>query len=160
MHKWSCLWVIIDFLFDQQQLKLGHVSFCTDAIAKQSVLGNALPSLLVWDRKRNKVCWMRSCSSLCDTVFLTLFSNRNTLSQSAFSCTHRCHSIRESIQHCTAHVFPTQPLLASSKVSIYRNALFCYQDWYISSLIASCLHDLLTFKECCGLDTCTCGHGF
>jgi len=27
MDKWSCLWVIIDFVFDQQQPKLGHVFF-------------------------------------------------------------------------------------------------------------------------------------
>ena len=49
MDKWSCLQVIIDFVFDQQQPKPGRASFCTDAI-RQSVLGRALPSMLVWDR--------------------------------------------------------------------------------------------------------------
>ena len=34
MDKWSCLRVIIDFVFDLQQPKPGLVSFCTDAISK------------------------------------------------------------------------------------------------------------------------------
>ena len=32
VDKWSCLRVIFDFVFEQQQLKPGRVSFCTDAI--------------------------------------------------------------------------------------------------------------------------------
>ena len=43
MDKCSCLRVIIDFIFEQQQLKMGCVSLCIDT-AKQSVLGCALPS--------------------------------------------------------------------------------------------------------------------
>jgi len=46
MDKWSCLRVIIDFVFEWQQLKLGRVSFVQmpfDA-AKQSVFGRAPPS--------------------------------------------------------------------------------------------------------------------
>jgi len=32
VDKWSCLQVIIDFIFEQQQLKPDRVSVCTDAI--------------------------------------------------------------------------------------------------------------------------------
>ena len=32
VDKWSCLQVIIDLFFEQQQLKPGCVSFCTDTI--------------------------------------------------------------------------------------------------------------------------------
>jgi len=32
VDKWSCLRVIIDFVFDQQQPKLGRDYFCKDAI--------------------------------------------------------------------------------------------------------------------------------
>jgi len=46
VDKWSCLRVIIDFVFEWQQLKPGRVSFCTDATAfdaaKQLVMGRAL----------------------------------------------------------------------------------------------------------------------
>ena len=45
--------LIIDFVFDQQQPKLGHDYFVQMpfAAAKQSVLGRAaLPNLMVWDR--------------------------------------------------------------------------------------------------------------
>ena len=77
--------------------------------AKQSILGRALPSLLVWDRKRTRFVECIHVALLA--IFLTLFSNRNSFGQSASSCTRRCHSIREAIQHHVSHVFPAQPLL-------------------------------------------------
>ena len=46
MDKWSCLRVIIEFIFEHQQRKPSRVSFVQTPFdaAKQSVLGLALPS--------------------------------------------------------------------------------------------------------------------
>ena len=46
MDKWSCLRVIFDFVFEQQQLKPGHVSFLQMLFnaAKQLVIGRVLLS--------------------------------------------------------------------------------------------------------------------
>ena len=78
MDYWACLWVIIDFVFEQQQPELGSASFCTDAIyvAKQSVLGRTLPV------KRSKVF---SGYVTAFAIFPTSFSNSNSFSQAA-SC--------------------------------------------------------------------------
>jgi len=48
--------VIINFVFDQQQPKLGRVYFVQTSfdMAKQSLLGRALPSLLVWDYRNEQ----------------------------------------------------------------------------------------------------------
>ena len=46
VNKWSCLQVIFDLVFEQQQLKPGHVSFVQTPFnaAKQLVMGCALLS--------------------------------------------------------------------------------------------------------------------
>jgi len=92
--------------------------------AKQSVLGHVLPSLLVWDRN-----WARFVECIhvaLFTIFSTLFSNRNSLSQSASSRSHTSHTTsRVTCISCPTFIRYS----ASSRVSIYSKALFCYQDF-------------------------------
>ena len=94
---------------------------------------------------------MHSCSSLCDLS--TLFSNRNSLSQSASSWTGRCHSIRDAIPYekpynIALRIYFLPNLSASSSVSISSLPRLIHQ---FTRDIASCLCELWTFKECCGL---------
>jgi len=129
--------------------------FCTDAICCGSENNQywGVRYQICWcGIEKKKVCWMHSCSSLCDISNFFLYLNRNSLSQSASSCPGRCHSIWEAIQHCTSYLFPAQDIFASSSITLPSLIHQFTRD------IASCLRELLTFKECCGIDTC--GRGF
>ena len=54
-------------------------------------------------------------------ILPTLFLNTNSLSQSASSCTGRCHSIREAIQHCMLQIcFLAYTSLFSIKSSVLQ----------------------------------------
>ena len=57
MDCWACLWIIIDFVFEQQQPKPGSVSFCTDRpynAAKQSVFGACTTEFCWSDRNKKR----------------------------------------------------------------------------------------------------------
>ena len=105
MDKWSCLRVIIDFV-EQQRLKPGHVSFVQMPfdVAKQSVLGCALPSF----------AGVVTCSCLCD------ISSGTALASLLRAYTGRCHSVRETIQH---HALKICFLAYTSLFSIKSNVL-------------------------------------
>ena len=91
---------------------------------------------------------MRSYNYLCD-----IFIFSNSLSQSTSSCTGRCHSIREAIRHhASIHfLFTYIRYSASSSVSISGISSLPRLIHQFTHDIASCLRELLTFKECCGL---------
>ena len=72
MNKWSCQRVIIDFTFEQHQLKPGLVQTPFDE-AKQSVFGHALPSLLVWDRHEQGLLNASVFTVAVFAIFTSLF---------------------------------------------------------------------------------------
>jgi len=80
----------------------GLCFFCTDAIRCGQIISiGACATEFCWcGIETNKDCWMHSCRCLGDISSL----NRNSLSQSASSCTGRCHSIQEAIQHWTLQI--------------------------------------------------------
>ena len=81
MDKWSRLPVIIDFVFNQQQPKPGCVYFVQTPfdVAKQSVLGHVLPSLLAWDENERALLNAFMCLSL---RYFKLYFQTGTVSAS------------------------------------------------------------------------------
>ena len=103
----------------------------------------------------NKVCWMHSCSCLCD-IFNCIFEQEQPLASLLLLALADAIPLREAIQHHASCLFPAQPLLHILLALAYIGSLPRLIQQFTRD-IASCLHELLTFKECCGLDTCGCG---
>ena len=100
---------------------------------------------------------MHSCSCLCD-IFNCIFEQEQPLASllllaladaipydKPYSITH----------HNSCSTFIRYP--ASSSISIRGISLLPRLIHQFTRDVASCLHELLSFKECCSLDTCGCG---
>ena len=75
-------WAVIIFV---------HTSF---NVAKQSVLGGLLPGFAGMGKKRAR--FVKCIHVTIFVIFPTSFSNSNSLSQPASSCTGKCYSMREA----------------------------------------------------------------
>ena len=105
--------------------------------------------------KTNKVCWMHSCSSLCNIFNFIFFEQEQSLPVCFFLHWQMPFHTKS---HTTSHfIFISSSTFirysASSSVSILGISSLPRPIHQFTRDIASCLWELLTFKEfeCCGL---------